>query len=336
MMYSSPTIEGNYIYKNGSGSVGQGGICNRDNSTAAIINNIIYDNNHSGILIRDNGNPKIINNMITAHTGYNAQAPLPGTAIRVMQNEGISSVIIVNNVITHNKYGLVSQFNQSCSGNDYNNVWNNSLSNYIGFTKGLNDMSDGPLFVDPENGDYHLQVGSPCIDAGTSQGAPDTDMDGDSRPKGAGYDMGAYEYAKDAGGGGDAGDGGGGGNGGGGCFIATAVFGSPVESHVGILKTFRDRFLLPTTTGRMFINFYYKYSPPVGHFIANHQTLRAVVRIGLLPLVGVSYSMLNFGPTITLTVLVVLLGTPIFLVSFYRRRAWAKLLTTNKRQSLFT
>ena len=70
----------------------------------------------------------------------------------------------------------------------------------------------------------------------------------------------AYEYAKDAGGGGDAGDGGGGGNGGGGCFIATAVFGSPVESHVGILKTFRDRLLLPSTTGRMFINFYYKYS----------------------------------------------------------------------------
>jgi hypothetical protein len=42
-------------------------------------------------------------------------------------------------------------------------------------------------------GDYHLLPGSPCIDAGTSENAPATDFEGDARPQGAGYDIGADE-----------------------------------------------------------------------------------------------------------------------------------------------
>jgi hypothetical protein len=48
------------------------------------------------------------------------------------------------------------------------------------------------MFVDPDNGDYHLQGGSPCIDAGTPVGAPADDIEGN--PRDDGYpDMGAYE-----------------------------------------------------------------------------------------------------------------------------------------------
>jgi hypothetical protein len=42
--------------------------------------------------------------------------------------------------------------------------------------------------------DYHLQPGSPAIDAGTSEGAPDTDCEGTARPQGLTYDIGAYEF----------------------------------------------------------------------------------------------------------------------------------------------
>ncbi len=61
--------------------------------------------------------------------------------------------------------------------------------------EGEGNIADGPLFVDAANGDYSLQSGSPCIDTGTPDEAPDTDILGVARPQGSGYDMGAYEYA---------------------------------------------------------------------------------------------------------------------------------------------
>ena len=41
--------------------------------------------------------------------------------------------------------------------------------------------------------DFRLQPGSPGIDSGTLEGAPETDIDGNVRPCGAGVDMGAFE-----------------------------------------------------------------------------------------------------------------------------------------------
>lgn len=59
---------------------------------------------------------------------------------------------------------------------------------------GSGNINANPLFFDSSNGDYSLESSSPCIDAGTSSGAPDTDIDGITRPQGGGYDMGAFEY----------------------------------------------------------------------------------------------------------------------------------------------
>ena len=60
---------------------------------------------------------------------------------------------------------------------------------------GTGNISTNPLFT---SGYATLQASSPCIDTGTASGAPTTDLLGLSRPAGAGYDMGAYEYGATA------------------------------------------------------------------------------------------------------------------------------------------
>ncbi|MDY7109658.1 MAG: right-handed parallel beta-helix repeat-containing protein [Planctomycetota bacterium] len=58
---------------------------------------------------------------------------------------------------------------------------------------GEGDIDADPLFVDTDNGDYHLGDGSPCIDAGSNTAVPPestTDLDGNPPI----VDMGAYEF----------------------------------------------------------------------------------------------------------------------------------------------
>jgi hypothetical protein len=77
----------------------------------------------------------------------------------------------------------------------------------------------------------------------------------------------------------------GGGGGGGGCFIATAAYGSYLDPHVMVLRNFRDDVLLQSELGTVFVKFYYKHSPPIADFIAEHGTLRLMMRFALTPLI---------------------------------------------------
>ncbi len=52
-------------------------------------------------------------------------------------------------------------------------------------------MNTDPMFVNPIASDFHLKPTSPAVDA-VSSGPPD-DFEGDARPQGAGYDIGADE-----------------------------------------------------------------------------------------------------------------------------------------------
>ncbi|MHC4695068.1 MAG: CFI-box-CTERM domain-containing protein, partial [Planctomycetota bacterium] len=94
----------------------------------------------------------------------------------------------------------------------------------------------------------------------------------------------------------------GGGGGGSGCFIATAAYGSAFDLRVELLREFRDHFLLTNSVGNAFVEFYYRHSPASADFIAKHSNLRAIVRLGLLPIVGMSWVFLKLGfiPTVAL------------------------------------
>jgi hypothetical protein len=79
-----------------------------------------------------------------------------------------------------------------------------------------------------------------------------------------------------------------GGSSGGGCFIATAAYGSYMDSHVETLRSFRDGRMESNAVGSAFVSAYYRLSPPVADFIDDHPVLKPAVRAGLLPATGIS------------------------------------------------
>ena len=91
---------------------------------------------------------------------------------------------------------------------------------------------------------------------------------------------------------------------GGRCFIATAAYGSSMKSPVKLLHAFRDRFLLSNTWGTNFVQIYYTYSPTISEFIAKHNSLRAIVRVILLPFVGFSWVALKLGFVSTISLII--------------------------------
>ncbi len=105
-------------------------------------------------------------------------------------------VYIENNIIAENgRYGIFKHRNTPVFIS-YNDVWNNVAGDYYeGYSgdptpfdpnPGTGEISADPLFVDPENDDFHLTAGSPCIDAG-DPGLPQD-------PDGTIADMGALYY----------------------------------------------------------------------------------------------------------------------------------------------
>jgi hypothetical protein len=69
-------------------------------------------------------------------------------------------------------------------------------------SSGAGNIAQEPGFVNLAGGDYHLQFGSACINAGTNQAwmMSATDLDGNPRISGGTVDMGAYEFQLSTGG----------------------------------------------------------------------------------------------------------------------------------------
>ena len=175
-------IEGNVISGNGEHGVHLDG---DDPAHPRIENNLIYENAEAGIQTDANHDEIdffIVNNTI----GRNGGAGM-------VFNRSAGQARLINNIVVANEgYGLV------CAGSllpqpSNNDLWQNVGGDHSGCEAGISDISADPLLLDLAAGDFHLPFGSPCIDAGTSTGAPATDFDGIARPVGDGVDIGAYE-----------------------------------------------------------------------------------------------------------------------------------------------
>jgi hypothetical protein len=61
------------------------------------------------------------------------------------------------------------------------------------------------------------------------------------------------------------------------------------------LREFRDVYLLPSRSGRAFVELYYTLSPPVADVIAADEGLKMGVRAVLAPVVAASETLLGAG-----------------------------------------
>lgn len=108
------------------------------------------------------------------------------------------------------------------------------------------------------------------------------------------------------------------------CFIATAAYGSSWEPQVKILRIFRDEYLEPYDLGRRFIAWYYHHSPPWARYLNEHDWLKPMVRVGLIPAVGIAYFFVAATGTekvlIFILVALCLIGGPLILDKVKRSR----------------
>jgi hypothetical protein len=111
---------------------------------------------------------------------------------------------------------------------------------------------------------------------------------------------------------------------GGRCFIATAAYGSQMAPSVELLREFRDRFLLTNIVGKASVGFYCAISPPIADFIAKHNNLRRLVRVSLLPFVGISWMALHLGIVPTMVFILIFMvsmsGTTVVFIRKIRLR----------------
>jgi len=220
---SSPTVTGCSFFNNSAGTFG-GGMYNHSNSSP-LVTSCIFSGNSAGHSSGEGGggmsnlgsSPTVTNCIFSENFGYRGggmsnrsssptvtnctfsrnSASLGGG----IYNESNSSVSVTNSILWGTT-ALESIFNfdtSSCSATYSNIEWGTATY------PGTGNINADPMFVDPdgqdnipgnEDDDYHLLAVSPCIDAGTSSGAPNADFEGDPRPQGAGYDMGADEYVQ--------------------------------------------------------------------------------------------------------------------------------------------
>lgn len=166
-----------------------------------VSNNIIGNNSGIGITTWHAATRVTIsNNLLWSNRGGgivigNGDAPGQGSIL-------CDDSIVSNNIVINNNGPGINEF----GANGLNNVFTNNClyGNTSGPTRlqhghvARNTVTSDARFVNFKldgSGDYHLRSDSPCVDAGTSQGAPATDFDGRTRPQNGVVDIGPYEFA---------------------------------------------------------------------------------------------------------------------------------------------
>lgn len=173
MIIPKGTVDGNTFLDN----TGADTIRIQDSRGLTMTNNLIADNDDSINItgVNDPGPTLLANNTI-ADNKATAGVGLFYTA----------TVELVNNIISGHGTGIYMDGSSTVLGTDNNILWND----FETFTSTTNIVAD-PLLT----ADFQLEPGSPAIDAGLTIPWLTTDLAGNPRPAGAGYDIGAFEMS---------------------------------------------------------------------------------------------------------------------------------------------
>ncbi|MHC4144812.1 MAG: M56 family metallopeptidase, partial [Planctomycetota bacterium] len=176
-----------------------GGMFNFPDSSPTLTNCVFNENSANdrggGIYNWVNSNPTIVNCI------FSGNSATEGGAIYIVTNSSstITNCILWGNTATSGPQ--LALYENSSVAIDYCDLQGGLTridvdpSSFVTWGPGNTDAD--PLFVDAANADYHLQAGSPCIDAGDNSAIPQSvveDIDGNPRIINGIVDMGAYEY----------------------------------------------------------------------------------------------------------------------------------------------
>jgi parallel beta-helix repeat protein len=196
------TLDGNLIVGNTTG--GEAGGLSLGSEKATLSNNVIADNTAlvagGGLLILDAGYADLPAHANLVHNTIARNQAGDGTGILVVDwwgGEGVTVTATDTVLVSHTVGISVSAGNTvTLRGTLWGSgAWAN-LVDWGGagtIITGTVNVWGVPVFVDPDSGDYHIGPGSAAIDAGVDAGVL-VDMDGEPRPVGMGYDIGADEY----------------------------------------------------------------------------------------------------------------------------------------------
>ena len=140
------------------------------------------DSRSSGILIYVGDGNQVYDNIV--YNGSQGIAVGPSAS-----NTAVYSNTVFNNSIS----GITTVGTDTVIKNNIAYQGPTLISNSGSGTIMSNNLTIDPKFI--SSSDFHLQSGSPAIDAGANLGSPyNIDFAGNGRPKGLSYDIGAFEY----------------------------------------------------------------------------------------------------------------------------------------------
>ncbi len=167
-----------------------------------IYGNIVHDNADAAIAIMTEGDGSVHNVQIYNNILYNQDDDGVMFYNHPAGTGNIYDITTINNTIYSNgRYGILNNFSTSYDMVVRNNICYQNASADIYLQSGSstsdhNLTGTDPVFANASTGDFHIQSGSPAIDAGSATEAPSTDFDGVARA--ASVDIGAFEYVTDA------------------------------------------------------------------------------------------------------------------------------------------